>query len=83
MFGFLNVFLAAAFAAQGAAEDELVSILNEECLPAFSFDAGGAAWRGRRLTSDQMAAARRDFAIAFGSCSFEEPVRELKAAGVL
>lgn len=83
MFGFLNVFLAAAFAAQGAAEDELVSILNEECLPAFSFDDGGVGWRGRRLTSGQIAAARRDFAIAFGSCSFEEPVRELKAAGVL
>ena len=40
-------------------------------------------WRGRRLLNAQIDAARRDFAHSFGSCSFEEPVSELREAGLL
>ena len=43
----------------------------------------GLAWRQLRATTPQLAAARREFAAAFGSCSFAEPVAELRALGVL
>jgi hypothetical protein len=47
------------------------------------FDEEALNWRGRRLLTAQIAAARRDFAHSFGSCSFEEPVTELREAGLL
>jgi hypothetical protein len=78
MHGFLNVFLAAAFARQGLDEASLAALLEETDPAAFAFDGGGAGWRGRRLAAAELAASRRDFALAFGSCSFEEPRADLK-----
>ena len=83
MHGFLNVFLAAAFAWHGAARDLLVGVLQEEDPRAFEFRDDELRWRGNRLTPDQMATARRDFAHSFGSCSFEEPVADLRDLGLL
>ena len=75
MFGFLNVFLAAAFARRGLAIHE---ILLEESIAAFSFQPDGIGWRDFFLTNADIVSARQHFAIAFGSCSFEEPVRDLQ-----
>lgn len=77
MHGFLNVFIAAAFAWYG--EDErLADIIKEEDPRAFEFAGDELRRRGRRLTAGQIRAARRDFAHSFGSCSFEEPVADLR-----
>jgi hypothetical protein len=83
MHGFLNVFLAAAFARAEMGEDELTGVLAEESPSAFRFDEAGARWKARRLTNEQLASAREKFAIAFGSCSFEEPIEDLQALGLL
>ena len=83
MHGFLNVFLAAAFAAEGMAEGTLAALLTEESPSAFRFEAGAVSWRGHSLPEARLAKARRDFAIAFGSCSFEEPREDLSEAGLL
>ncbi len=83
MHGFLNVFAAASFAWHGAETAALVDLLNETDITALRFDDDALAWRGRRLLTSQIAAARRDFAHSFGSCSFEEPVSELREAGLL
>jgi hypothetical protein len=83
MHGFLNVFAAAAFARTGAALAELEAVLREPLAQAFRFDDLGLAWRQLRATTPELAAARRDFAGSFGSCSFAEPVAELHALGVL
>jgi hypothetical protein len=83
MHGFLNVFAAAAFARAGASPAELEAVLREPEAQAFRFDGEGLAWRQRRATTPELAAARRDFAVSFGSCSFAEPVAELHALGVL
>jgi hypothetical protein len=80
MHGFLNVFLAAAFAWYG--ETNLEAILAETDPTAFRFDER-AHWRGRSLDAAQVRAARTQFAHAFGSCSFEEPVQDLEALGLL
>lgn len=81
MHGFVNVFLAAAFAWQGVDESTIVEVLNETDPDAFRF-AEGARWRDATLTVEQLAASRR-FAHSFGSCSFDEPVADLRRLGWL
>jgi hypothetical protein len=80
MHGFLNVFLAASFAWHG--EKDIEPILAETDPAAFHFD-DGAHWRERTLTAEQLREARTESAHSFGSCSFEEPVRDLQALGLL
>jgi hypothetical protein len=83
MHGFLNVFGAAALAREGLTLDEIEAVLREDDPAAFRLDDAGLDWRGLRVTTDALAAARRDFAFSFGSCSFAEPVADLRALGVL
>jgi hypothetical protein len=83
MHGFMNVFLAAAFAAQGMGAVDLENLLRETNPGAFAGDAGSFRWGEHVLTPDQLREARRDFAIAFGSCSFDEPRLDLEAVGWL
>ena len=79
MYGFLNVFLAAALVYSGEGEDICRGVLEESDPSAFTFDDSGIRWRDKIATAAQIAAARSAFAIAFGSCSFREPVDELAA----
>jgi len=80
MHGFLNVFVASAFAWHGLRDIE--PILAETDLKAFRFNEQ-AHWRDRSLSVEQIDSARAQFAHAFGSCSFEEPVQDLEALGLL
>ena len=80
MHGFLNVFLAAAFAWHG--DRDIRPILAETDPSAFRFD-DRAHWRDKSLSFEQVREARMNFAHAFGSCSFEEPVRDLQTLGLL
>jgi hypothetical protein len=82
MFGFLNVFLAAALARREVATEVLEQLLVEESPNAFKFGGDRIAWSGHMLATEEIAATRREFAISFGSCSFEEPVADLKAIGI-
>lgn len=79
MHGFLNVFLAAAFGFVGMEVSEVVQVLEEQEAQAFVFDRSGVEWRGHNLGAEDLAAARRHLAVAFGSCSFLEPVSELQS----
>ncbi|HEX3747282.1 MAG TPA: hypothetical protein VHW09_25270 [Bryobacteraceae bacterium] len=82
MHGFLNVFIAAASAWYG--EDELLEdILQEEDPRAFTFVGDVLHWRDYGLSTEQIETSRRDFAHSFGSCSFEEPVADLRELGLL
>lgn len=83
MFGFVNVFLAAAFAREGMAESDVARLLEESDPAAISFDDAGAAWRGVTITTESLARARREAILSFGSCSFAEPVEELRSLGLL
>ena len=78
MFGFLNVFLAAAFIWNGADDATAAMILEESATSAFEFRDSAIVWRDREMSVDRLTEARRAFAISFGSCSFREPVDELK-----
>jgi len=81
--GFLNVFAAASFAWHGVDLPRLVKILEERDAAAFEFTEDALLWRDHPLAIDQLKAARREFAHSFGSCSFEEPVTELRGLGLL
>jgi hypothetical protein len=83
MHGFLNVFLAAALLYSGGSENDAVETLEETSPGAFLFDEESVNWHSHRLSTEQLRAARKNFAIGFGSCSFEEPIADLKAIGVL
>lgn len=69
MHGFLNVMLAAARAGQGP--DALAAILAEEEPAALALPDAGV-----------VADARRRF-VSYGSCSFDEPVADLQALGLI
>jgi hypothetical protein len=77
MHGFLNVFLAAALLHAGHPVTLAEELLAESDPAALSIVDGSIGWRGVRVTTAEIAAARSSLAISFGSCSFEEPVREL------
>lgn len=83
MFGYLNVFLAAAAVNEGAADEVALGILEEHDASRFVFDESGAAWGEFHVGSDRLMLTRAGFARSFGSCSFTEPVGEGKELGIV
>jgi hypothetical protein len=83
MHGFVNVFLAAAFAWHGADRATVLQILSEANPGAFQFREDEALWRDRKVATEQIAGSRGEFAHSFGSCSFEEPIADLRKLGWL
>lgn len=83
MFGYLNVFLAAAALDAGWGQEDALAILEERDASCFVFDDGGVGVNGRRIDTLQLIRTRRCFAKSFGSCSFVEPVTEARALGLV
>lgn len=84
MHGFLNVFLAAGFARQGFKPALIEELLEDEFPESFEFSDGGVTWhRDYILTSSQIKKLRTDGIISFGSCSFDEPIADLREIGLL
>ncbi len=82
--GFLNLFVAAAIAAgKDHAESDLAGVLTERSIGAFAFDAKGVRYRRWELTVREIQQTRLSLAVAFGACSFEEPLEGLRALGLL
>jgi len=74
--GFLNVFLAAAL--PQVAEE----VLADEDPRSFKFTDEAAWWCGREVTVGEIEAMRQ-LAVSFGSCSFDEPIGDMKELGWL
>lgn len=83
MFGFLNVLVAAALARRGANEGDLVAVLESERGSDFRFGDDELRWRSLRLTRQELVESHATFALSFGSCSFEEPVLDLRRLALL
>ena len=82
MHGFLNVFAAGVLGqACGSREEVMRAILEDDDPANFRFGDGGLTWRDLHATTEQIAAARRQSALSFGSCSFDEPREDLRALG--
>lgn len=83
MHGFLNLLAGAALAIDGAGADEVERAIACEDAAAFAFDQGGFAFEERRFDDAFMRRVRERAFIAYGSCSFAEPVADLQALGIL
>ena len=77
MHGFLNLFMASAL------PEHAEKILLEENARAFAFDDGGFWWRDLRVPTEEIARVRQNVFTSFGSCSFDEPINDLKELGWL
>ena len=83
MFGFLNLFLATVFMAHGLDDHEAEELLEERDPRSLQMDQAGIAWRGRLVDVDAIARTRETGIVSFGSCSFTEPVGDLRSLGLL
>lgn len=84
MHGFLNLFLAAAMLREHRLDEaRVVAILEESDAGNFYFTNEGVRWKDFVLDPTQIAHARETFALSYGSCSFDEPVEDLKKLGLL
>lgn len=84
MFGFANVLLASSAAVAGASSEEIRAMLDTPA--GTGFEAAEQGWvlpSGRAVPEALVTAARQQAMASFGSCSFEEPVEELSARGLL
>jgi hypothetical protein len=83
MFGFLNLFAAAAFSHGGMDEPTVCRLLEERDSAALRFTHDSLRWREHAIAHDRLAETRASLAIAFGSCSFREPIDDLHQLGLL
>lgn len=83
MHGFLNLLAAAALARSGAPDPEIAEAVDCEEVRAFGLDDGGFRYREHSFDRAFMAAVRSEQFVSYGSCSFAEPVDDLRAMGVL
>ena len=82
MHGFLNLLGAAALAPH-VERETLNFIVAEENPAAFRFDDESFSWRDKTVNVAQLQQTRRAAFVAYGSCSFSEPVEDLIALGIL
>jgi hypothetical protein len=85
MHGFLNVFCAAALLwHEPEQRQEAAWMLSERDADAITMDEA-MTWHnsGVMLTAEQIHEARERFCIGFGSCSFTEPIEDLRKLGWL
>jgi hypothetical protein len=84
MHGFLNVFLATAFLRQGGKPKLINELLEDERAENFQFEDDGVLWRQEHFVSTaQLKNLREKSIVSFGSCSFEEPITDLRKIGIL
>ena len=84
MHGFLNVFLAAAgVRSLGWGTAEVEALLEERDAGSFEFKDGAVRWRDHEVAAAAITSARDSFATSYGSCSFIEPVEDLRALDLL
>ena len=84
MHGFVNVFGGAALArVHGLGADDLAEVLDDADTDHWRLGDEGLGWRSLRTTPPEIADTREQFALSYGSCSFDEPRDDLRALGWL
>ena len=82
MHGFMNLLCAATLIHSGGDAAEAETLLEEQDPGAFRVTPRAISWRSHVWDADHLSRTRRKL-ISFGSCSFEEPIRDLEALGWL
>ncbi|MGD0485198.1 MAG: hypothetical protein ABSB58_11205 [Gemmatimonadales bacterium] len=80
-FGFLNVLLAAAALWLARPRAEALRLLESVDAATLAVGGGDLPWGASRFTAEEIARVRREFALSVGSCSFDEPVTEIRGLG--
>ena len=84
MHGFLNLLVAALLLRTGAGTTADAQRALEARDPReFSLDEHGIGWEGHAFSADACADTRTHLLRSVGSCSFEEPLADLRALGWL
>ncbi len=84
MHGFLNLFLMTGFARESFRRSLLESLMEDEFEEVFEFSETGIKWRNEfELNLHEIELLRRSGVQSFGSCSFDEPIADLQALGIL
>ena len=84
MHGFLNLFIAATLVRFGKVDARTtVAILKEEDPATFRISEDLLGWKQFLVETAAVAKARETFALSFGSCSFDEPIEDLKKLSLL
>jgi hypothetical protein len=84
MHGFLNVFGGGVLAfLRGLTEAQLAGILARPEPGFFRFEDGHMRAGAWAVGADEIARARREAVLSFGSCSFDEPREDLAALGLM
>ena len=83
MHGFLNLAFAAMQTNFHGAAAEILRTLEEQDADAWQVTPETIRCRGLLWSTDQVRAVREHFFLSFGSCSFEEPIRDLETMGWL
>ncbi len=83
-FGFLNVFTAGILARTMSLDERAIAaVLVDESPASFDFGDEQLSYGDRVLSVDAIRSARENFAIAYGSCSFTEPLADLRCLNLL
>lgn len=83
MYGYLNIFLGAAFCAAGSSTSAVLGILEETDPSRFRVDDRGVWWEDHIVVHEELNVVRHAVATSFGSCSFTEPVGEARRLGLI
>jgi hypothetical protein len=84
MHGFLNLFLMTGFAREGYRTNLLDDVMEEEFEEVFRFEDQAIIWRDEfKLNVRQLERMRETGIQSFGSCSFDEPIADLRKLGIL
>lgn len=83
MNGFLNLFLTVAFLRKNLNSTFVHELMKETDANNFTFTDDGATWKDHAVTTQEIEIARQRCVISFGSCSFTEPIEDLKTLNIL
>ena len=82
--GFVNIFTTGILHSLHNLEDEEIQeLIGEELSELFTFNQDTIAWKDYAADLTQISEARKNTVLSFGSCSFDEPVEDLVALGIL
>ncbi|OUL36677.1 hypothetical protein BV372_06140 [Nostoc sp. T09] len=84
MHGFLNVIVLAALVYQHKSTPETaLELLQESSKENFKFTSDSISWKDYQLNISEIEETRQRFFRSFGSCSFQEPIDDLKELQLL
>ena len=84
MQGFLNLSILTALVYwQKLTYQEALTVLQESSITSFNFQEDKISWQHCHLNLTELKTARQNFFRSFGSCSFQEPLDELRELQLL